>query len=262
MRLQAQPVLHSNLADYLTVGIKTFHRPKCLAHCIASVRQRHSDIPIIVADDSDSEMKEINKAVASKIDNIRFLELPFNSGLSYGRNRLTELTQTPYFLNLDDDNHLVNNSRILNMISFLEERQDYDLIAGICPNRATLYNPMSISYSMCFDKIQSVGSKKFIKTKPNSEVVKNNFLKETYKTNLTLNLFVARTLLLKSFPWNEQKPLGEHEEFFVSLYQNNINCAISYEVEFGEIIDERRDYEYTFEKTNIHDLYTKEYEFV
>ncbi len=254
-----QLVSKDNIAKFVTVGIKTFHRPKCLSYCIDSIRSVHNDIIILVADDSDQEMKATNRKITELYSNVTLLDLPFNSGLSYGRNRLVDETMTPYFLNLDDDNYISNETNIVNSASFLQSNDSYGLIAGICPNRGILYNEMSISYSKCFENIQTIGSKKYIVTKPNSEKIVSAYLKNTYKTNLTLNLFLARSSLLRQFPWNEKRKLGEHEEFFVTLFNNTINCAISHDIVFGELIDDRREYEYTFPTNSIHDLYSREY---
>jgi hypothetical protein len=63
-----------------------------------------------------------------------------------------------------------------------------------------------------------------------------------FKTNLVLQLFIAKTEMLKKYPWNSELKFEEHKPFFVSLYKNNIKCAISYEFYFREIIDDRRKY--------------------
>ena len=261
MTNKEQPVTSDNIHRYLTIGIKTFHRPECLEYCVHSIRERYKRIVTFIADDSTHAMKIKNREVLRKVDNVTILDLPFNSGLSFGRNRMVERTSTPYYLTLDDDNYIQDTTDIVGMTGFLKEKIHYGLIAGTCPNRGILYDEMSASYSMCFEEISSTSSKRIIKTRPNSERIPNSYLDNTFKTNLTLNLFVARTELLKYFPWNEARKLGEHEDFFLRLFKENINCAISHDVAFGELLDDRRIYDFSFPEKNIHDLYVKDFEF-
>ena len=49
------------LLDLLTIGIKTFNRPACLDNCLAHIRHLYPTINIIVGDDSNDQIKQINK---------------------------------------------------------------------------------------------------------------------------------------------------------------------------------------------------------
>ncbi len=244
----------------LTIGIKTFHRPQCLLHCVASIRKQFKNIVILIADDSDDAMKQKNIEVLRSFQDVTIISLPFNSGLSFGRNQIVKQTNTPYFLTLDDDNFISEKTKILESLAFLEHYRDFDLLAGICPERGKLYGEKSASYSMCFSRFLHQDGQRTIRTNPNFLRINNPYLFRTFKTDITLNLFIARTAVLKLFPWNENKKLGEHEDFFVALYESQINCAISYDTIFGEILDQRRKYEYKFPGNNIHNTYSREYD--
>ena len=76
-----------NLLNSLTIGIKTFNRPLCLSNCLQSIRKLYPNIKIIIADDSNNKIKTNNKEIADKY-NADLIDLPFDSGLSIGRNSI------------------------------------------------------------------------------------------------------------------------------------------------------------------------------
>ena len=67
----------------VTIAIKSFLRPCTLDACIYSIRKFYPDIGIHVADDGN-----MNKA---PLGVNRLYQLPFDSGVSIGRNFLVEV---------------------------------------------------------------------------------------------------------------------------------------------------------------------------
>ena len=239
------------ILNLLTIGIKTINRPLCLNNCLENIRKLYPLIKIIVGDDSSEKFKSINKEIITKY-NADLIDIPYNSGLSIGRNLIVDAVKTKYFLTLDDDNYINENTKIIDILEFLEVKTDIDLVGGICPDRSKIYGNNASIYSYTFiniNKLDIFCCSNFIKISDRMNI---------YKTNLVLNLFIARTEIIKKNKWNPKLKFEEHKPFFIELYKNNITCAISYDFIFREIIDNRRDYndnDSGYNKVNHNELY-------
>ena len=72
----------SEIAQKLTVAIKTFERPELVTRAVSSLRKIHPTIPVIIADDSKEPISFDNDKYTES------LHLPFDTGISFGRNRV------------------------------------------------------------------------------------------------------------------------------------------------------------------------------
>ncbi len=97
----------------ITVGIKTFFRAKALEMALESLKE-HSWHEVIIADDGIiDEKKDAIYEKYSKILPLKLLKLEFDTGLSYGRNKIIENCETDFLLLLDDDNTVPDNIKDL-----------------------------------------------------------------------------------------------------------------------------------------------------
>ena len=64
-------------------------------------------------------------------DLFQVIQLPFNSGLSYGLNRALEKVETPYVMRMDDDELLTVKTCLGAQVKFLEMHPEVDLV-GFC----------------------------------------------------------------------------------------------------------------------------------
>ena len=223
-----------NIHEYLTIGIKTFNRPLCLKNNLEQIRSIYKNIKIIVADDSDDISKQENKKYIED-NNAILIDLPFDVGLSYGRNSIVNRTTTKYYLTLDDDNYIDKQTKLLDVLNFMKNNDDIGLIGGVCYDRKQM-NKIASTYSFTFMYVDG----KDIYCRRNFTKINDKL--NIYETNIVLNLFIAKTSVLKDNPWDNKLKFEEHKTFFVNLYQNNIKCAISHNLIFREIIDNRRIY--------------------
>jgi glycosyltransferase involved in cell wall biosynthesis len=110
----------SNPIDDVTAVIKTFERPLRLNRLVESIKNFYPGMRIIVADDSREPMAR---------KDVEYHKMPYDQGLSAGRNFLISKVKTKYFLLLDDDWVFVPETRIQVMIDILENN-DIDILAG------------------------------------------------------------------------------------------------------------------------------------
>ncbi|MTI18200.1 glycosyltransferase family 2 protein [Rhodobacteraceae bacterium RKSG542] len=111
-----------DLSSKVTVVVKTFERPDMISRCVASVRRLHPTLPIIIADDSEQP------TLFDGDQHTCVLELPFDTGISAGRNRAIELVTTPYYILIDDDHVFEKDANIESIIRLMDENP-FDVVA-------------------------------------------------------------------------------------------------------------------------------------
>ena len=106
----------------VTAIIKTFERPERCQALIDSIRVLHPDLRIVVVDDS----REPRQFAAAET-----LVLPFDSGVSAGRNLALGAVATPYVLNLDDDLMFFRGTRLAAAMALLRGLPQVDIMGGV-----------------------------------------------------------------------------------------------------------------------------------
>jgi len=201
--------------DKITLCIKTFLRPQCLDNCISSFRKYYPDIHIIVADDSSDKYKKLNDNIVKKYKNVTKKDLPFDTGLSYGRNEMVKDVKTPYTLYVDDDVIFSEKSDVLHHLSFMENNPEYDMVCGVEPQKTDGFNTYKIKsvkkennfYTIKGGKVDAV----------HFEKIKHPFL-DTRETHLGYNKIIAKTSKLIQTPWIKEFKLREHTPFFCDWF--------------------------------------------
>ena len=110
-------------SDKITIIIKTFQRQHLLRQLIESIRNKYPKILIKVADDGHAPS-------ALNIDNVDYYILPYDIGLSAGRNFLLNKVKTKYFVLLDDDHVFIEKTKLDKMFNILEKYRQIDLLSG------------------------------------------------------------------------------------------------------------------------------------
>lgn len=210
-----------------TALIKTFNRPSVLFNLLQSIRLYHQDIPIVVTDDSDDSMKERNKSYCEKF-NALYVELPFDVGLSVGRNEALKYVKTKYTHIFDDDNLLTDASRFEKM-QYILDNTNYDLIGTVtnkdrnssstyCHNISKLVVDNSGEYNKYYIECSVEPKEEFRVDSPIDGL-------RLYKCQVTHNNFMAETEKLKSCQWIPELKLEEHIPFFADWYLKGYTCV-------------------------------------
>jgi beta-1,4-N-acetylgalactosaminyltransferase 2 len=111
------------LADEVTVAAKTFLRPRTAARMVRSLRRVFPG-RIVIADDSPKPMSPPDGRV-------EIVAMPFNSGVSRGRNAALDRVRTPYVLVTDDDAVFTRGSGLADALRFLQAHPEVDAVCAV-----------------------------------------------------------------------------------------------------------------------------------
>ena len=210
LRLVAKPLFHAALAleerwfaatgapvrplspGMVTAVIKTFQRPRRCAALITSIRRRYHDLPIIVVDDSRSP---------GDYPGCRHVRLPFDSGLSAGRNAGIAAVETEYFLNLDDDFLFCSKTRLGEALEILERHREIDLLAGV-----VIDLPLLITHDF-----RDAG---LFPTSAEARIPPGTRIGPAVVMDKVPNFFLAKTNAVRSVGWDPALKMIEHADFF------------------------------------------------
>ncbi len=115
------PAPDTSLDDQLTVLVKTFERPAIVERLVASIRARYPSLPIIVVDDS---------RVPRPLSGVETITLPFDSGVSAGRQAGLDQVRTPFVLVVDDDFVFYRGTHLRPALERLTQHPRIDILGG------------------------------------------------------------------------------------------------------------------------------------
>ena len=176
----------------LTAIIKTFERPRSVRRLVSSIRRRYPELRIIVIDDSREP---------KPVPDVDFVELPYNSGLSVGRNHALDMTETPYFLLLDDDFVFSHRQDLGALIDYMERNPEVDIRGGRCIDL-----PFYIVHD--FHDMPLFGGAAEPKVPIGTEIDGLSVV------NKVQNFFIGRTETVRKVKWKPELKVREHTEFF------------------------------------------------
>jgi glycosyltransferase involved in cell wall biosynthesis len=207
------------IENVCTAVIKTFERPNKLINLLKSIRKFYPRMHVIIIDDSTSCIKHKWDKKTS------YYHMPYDIGLSEGRNIGVSYVKTPYTLVLDDD-FLFTEKTKLDIFLHILKNYNFDIVSGDVVD----YGVMTRSRRGIF------------KIKEKNLVLKYlpaNHKKSGYPNlDFVLNFFLARTNILKYYPWDSDLKIREHEEFFWRLKQNNVRVTYTNEVSIWHFPDD------------------------
>ena len=187
----------------MTVIMKTFQRPRTATRAVDHLRRYYPEIRLLVADDS-------SEALAFHHPDAEVVRLPFDSGVSKGRNALLERVETEFFLLMDDDNWFSRRTKLDRMLGILE-RERFDILA-------------------CHVYLRRHTERLFPKRTLNGFFMNMRLEDGTFTAidachqksrawrvcDLVENFFVARTQSVRAIGgWDARLKIAEHTEFFL-----------------------------------------------
>ena len=214
----------SATSEDISLIAKTFERPECLKQLLDSIREQFgSTYPVLVADDSTEPYRD---EILNEYGDIvtEYIVLPFNTGVSAGRNALLERVETEYFVLNDDDFFYGPMTRLDQAVSVLNAHS-FDILGGPLLEKRRRYIlpqiPKRISdfFHLYQDRwIHNSWVASIAPTDDGGVAVSNHAVRALPHTcDLILNFFVARTAAVRDVVggWDPAlKSIGEHWEFF------------------------------------------------
>jgi len=178
--------------EKLTAIVKTFERPETLRRLIDSIERFYPRLRIIVADDSREPYED------ARVDVIR---LPFDSGVSAGRQAALDAVKTPYVLLLDDDFVFYAETKIEEQLTLLEKEPRIDLLGGEVVNlpsfKANDYRN-AVLHPTDAESILPAGSE----------------IAGLTVYDKVPNFYVARTESVRKVGWDKRIKRIDHADFF------------------------------------------------
>lgn len=161
-----------------TVIYKSFDRKNMAKQLYKNLQDYYPGIKIIIADDSSVPFD-------LQGETLEVIQLPFNSGLSYGLNRALEKVKTPYVMRMDDE-LLTQRTFLGDQIYFLKNHPEIDLIGFCILTSIRCENPdKEIS---TFTKFNMAGAPKPLKIPRMTQIDGNHFV-----MGKVPNIYVPRT---------------------------------------------------------------------
>ncbi len=183
----------ARLAEAVTITVKTFERPSAIARFVRRARRVFGG-RIVVADDSRSTWTSPDPLVD-------VLALPFNTGVSVGRNAALAAVTTTYVLVADDDFVYTRATDWGRALDYLERNPEVDAVAGIqieLPRWYTVIYDQDPLYRPHADPILSPGT-----------------LVDGLPVRLmTPQAYLARTASIRKVGWNQRLRMVDHRDFF------------------------------------------------
>ena len=201
----------SHLTSDITVGIKTFYRENKLKQLFDSLIGIGFKEAIVADDGKETESKErLYKEYAKRLP-LKVIRLDYDTGLSFGRNRIVDQTNTPYLLMLDDDQVVPKN------INDLKQVLNADETIGGVSGYWNEYGHIRCDASNLYQR----GDYLF-KDTSKSPVLHKTGNVTYYLLDQIPNSTLFRTECLKKFPWDEHFKIGsEHVDFYLNHKHNS-----------------------------------------
>ena len=206
---ERHPSPDSKVDRQVTIIIKSFMRPRALRALVRSIRSFYPNITVLAADDGDAPERPPG------VDG--WFELPYDVGVSAGRNFLLDRVETEFTTISDDDWIFTRRTRIEATLDAFERCGQLDLVAGrsltaedgeLIPD--TYYG---IFYFEGENLVQHFGRRR-------------RMLAGFSIYDFVPNVFVARTAALRQVRWDERLKTEDHMEFFWRFKDHHVSTLL------------------------------------
>ena len=176
----------------LTALIKTFERPYALARLLQSIRRFYPQMQIIVVDDSRHP---------GAPEGVELVTLPYDSGVSAGRQAGLDRVTTPYVLLLDDDFIFYHKTHLEPALQRMAHHPEVDIMGGEVVNLP--------SFKSADYRRAALHPTPLASLRPPGSLVGGLPVYDKVP-----NFFIARTQRLRQVGWDPRIKRIDHAEFF------------------------------------------------
>ena len=188
------------VVENVTFLYKSFQRQRLAKRLYRNLQRYYPGVRVIIADDRE-------KPLDLSGPGLEVVQLPFNSGLSYGLNRALEKVTTPYVVRLDDDELLIPISGIHKQLVFLQNNPEVD-IAAVMPLSLPTGRTLQEMAGYYFENDMSDAPQKLI-------IPHGTYIDESHVVlGKVPNIFIARTEKYRGVGYDDNIRMMDHNEFF------------------------------------------------
>lgn len=208
----------------VAIGIKTFMREETLFKTLDSIEKYFPfSYKLYIADDSGISNEKEYCYQQLQLQGHTIIRLPFNSGLSYGRNEIIKRVEEKYVLIMDDDIQLVDPDSIKRMKKILDSKDDIGLCAGmIYHENGDLFGGKYYSQGLRFEVDRSV----LFRHRSTGKLSKVDGTLFNYADQV-VNFFLAKKEIFKDIRWDERIKIEyEHMDFFLNLKKTKWKATV------------------------------------
>lgn len=186
--------------DNVTFIYKSFERQSMAKRLYKSIQSYYPGVRVIIADDSSSPLNLSGPG-------LQVIQLPFNSGLSYGLNRALDLVETQFTVRMDDDELLTPYSNFHGQAEFLLTHPEVDLV-GILPREFPLRRNWKKRGDV-YRTFSMADAPNALKLPHGMRIGQNHVV-----LGKVPNIFVARTEKYRQIGYDDNIRMIDHHEFF------------------------------------------------
>ena len=198
------------VARKITFIYKSFERQDMAKRLFRSIQAQFPGARVIIADDSSTPLR-------IRSPYCRVIQLPFNSGLSFGLNRALAEVDTPYTMKLDDDELLTPLSKIYQQLVFLEKHSSVDLCAIQALSAPFELDPVKMAEE--YRRHSMAGAAKKLIVPHWTRVDRTHII-----SGKVPNVFLARTDKYRAIGYDDNIRMTDHHEFFFRSAGNIVSA--------------------------------------
>jgi glycosyltransferase involved in cell wall biosynthesis len=196
--LAPPPQVEEPLLRQLTALVKTFERPRILRRLLTSIRRLYPTLQVVVVDDSREPVR---------FDGVKTITMPYDSGVSAGRNAGLRQVTTKYVLVLDDDVVFFRHTRLKDALALMERHLEVDIMGG-----------QLIDLPFFNLRGSPEGSEAIFPANARPATPLGSSLGGLTVCAKVPNFFLARRDRLALVPWDPRLKRMEHSDFFTRAF--------------------------------------------
>jgi GT2 family glycosyltransferase len=223
--------------EHATVGIiiPTFLRDDKMMECVNSILKTYEGInrfqpffKIYIGD--QGEQNEEKTVFYNKLKDLghNILLLPYNSGLSYARNKLIKKTKEPYILVIDDDYTFTEKTHLEPFFRLLLEKEDVGIVGGALADRTTVPTHILVDVQKNNANCITYISKPLIYQQSLQTKIQKTF--RFFQSELVPNFFMAKREVFEDIQWDKELRLAEHSDYFLRLKETKCKTLFTPDV--------------------------------
>jgi len=227
----------------IAVGIKTFLREETLFKALDAI-EKYLPLPykLYIADDGDISVEKEYRYQKLTNEGHVIIKLPFNSGISVGRNEVIKKSTEDYILMMDDDIALQDSEIIIKMKDVLDAKDDI----GICSGMLFSENGSFMTGEKYQKGLRLEIDRGMLSRHPSLKKIHKAGGAFYVYADQVVNFFLAKRAVFDDIAWdNRIKVEWEHLDFFLRLKETKwkvTSCINSKAIHLNSLNDPNYNY--------------------